>query len=872
VNLILTHDNADFDAVAAQLAAHKLMPDATPITSRRLHRNVRHFLTLYYEALPFVASEDLTRAPVQKAILVDTQTLPTVRGIGKKTAVQIIDHHTPHREFQPDWDVLLDPVGAATTLLIEQLQEQTLRLTPIEATLMLLGIYEDTGSLTYGTTTARDAHAAAWLLEQNASLDIVREFLNHPLTADQQALYDRLIETAEGHEIAGYHVIIATAEAPDIVEEIATVAHRLRNMLEPAALFMLVKLKSHIQLVARSTTDAINVGEIARKLGGGGHSRAAAAIVKSASLGEARQNMLALLPDQIAPGLTVADLMSHGVKTLPSSTPAREAEARMRRYGYEGFPVVDRGKLVGLLARREIDRAMSHGLDNVPISQLMTPGSVTIQSGETIHALQQVMMRSGWGQIPVADESGKLLGVVTRTDLIKHMGQTSRPLSRQAEIIQRLEQSLHPLLYAIAIEAGRAAQSLGSKVHIVGGVVRDLLLGYPITDFDFVVEGNAIALTQVLHDRFGGAMRSHKRFGTSKWLLDGSDWESIAQHLNIPASSRDSLPAHIDFVTARTEFYHAPTALPQIEPSSIKHDLHRRDFTINTLAIRLDPPATGSLLDYYGGESDLREGRIRALHSLSFVDDPTRILRAVRLEQRFNFQIEERTAELLRQAVPLLERVSGDRIRHEIELILDEERPEKSFHRLDDLGILSTLHPDLHSNSTLEQEFTALRGLLAAPAWPELSSLDSELSYFALLTLPLKWEKTLVLCDRLRVQRHTLSMLETTHSLAAGLESLEHAERGSQIAQVLEPADDDVLATLWAAASPVARSAIETYAVRLRHIHPHTDGTALRLMGLRPGPQFGRILRGLRMAWLDGAVTDQDQEQALLAKLISEDT
>jgi tRNA nucleotidyltransferase (CCA-adding enzyme) len=873
MELILTHENADFDALASQLAAHKLMPGALPVLPNRLNRNVRHFMALYRDELPFFEIKDLPRELVTRVIVVDTQSIQTVRGMSDATSVIVIDHHSRRDWLDPSWQVTLEAIGATTTLLTERLREQAVMLTPIEATLLLLGIYEDTGALTYDATTPRDAYAAAWLLENGALLDVVSDFLHYPLAEDQRRLYDRLLENARSYTIEGYPVVIASASAHDVVEEVATLAHKLRDLLDPAALFLLVDLGQHIQLVARSTDEAIDVGEVAEHFGGGGHGRAAAAIIRGMKLHEAQDALLALLPRLIRPALTVADLMSHGVKTLPPHARAREAAEWMRRYGYEGFPIVKDGRVIGLLTRRAVDRALDHGLTGVRVEQLMEAGEVTVRVDDSIATLQQTMMTSGWGQIPVVDGTGKIIGVVTRTDLIKHMGHTASPLSRRAEITRLLERALPPVMMALTREAGRTADEMGLSLYVVGGFVRDLLLGHAGTDIDFVVEGDAIALTHALCERFGGDTRSHRRFGTGKWLLTPAVWEVIAQRLGVPPGDPAILPNHIDFASARTEFYATPTALPEVERSSIKLDLHRRDFTINTLALRLDPSAFGQLIDFYGGEGDLRDGRIRVLHSLSFVDDPTRILRAVRLEQRLGFQIEPRTEQLIGHALSLLDRVSGDRIRHEIELILDEPSPEQALLRLDELGVLQAIHPDLRCNGWVQAAFRALREAVAVPLWPELGqNFDLELPYFALLTYRMTPEALDTLCRRIKVQRRTINELALVQELRSRMDQLSQPLRPSQIDALLAYASDRALVTAWAAApTAVARSQIADYACRLRRIAPFTDGQALIAHGLKPGPHFRSLLAALRAARLDGEITTPEQEEALLQQLLMEE-
>jgi tRNA nucleotidyltransferase (CCA-adding enzyme) len=877
MDLILTHEIAEFDAIAALVAAHKLVPSARPLLPNKVNRNVRRFLTIYGQELPLLKAADLPRGSVSHVLLVDTQHVQTVRGMDDTTTVRVIDHHPIQDELDATWDVTVDEVGATTTLMCEALQESQVVLTRVEATLLLLGIYEDTGSLLYGATTPRDVRAAAWLLEQGASLDVVHEFLHHPLSDDQRAVYERLIEDAESHDVAGFSVVVACAEAPELVAEVSSLAHTLRDLFNPAALVMLVDLGSHVQMVARSTVDAIDVGHLARVFGGGGHGRASAAILRDMTVSESRAAVLRALPGAIQDSVTVAQLMSHGVLTLPPDTRADEAAEFVRRYGYEGYPVVDNGQLVGLLKRRAVDRAIDHGLQGVRVRELMDAGAYTVSPDDSMARVQEVMMSSEWGQVPVVDEAGRILGVVTRTDLIKQWAATSPEGSARPspdDIVRKLEDALPPPLMALVRYTGQVAQEMGLSLYVVGGFVRDLLLDQPNTDVDFVVEGDAIALVKGLSAQLGGDTRSHSRFGTGKWLLSDVVWQRLGEQANRPLpgtlARNGDLPRTIDFVSARTEFYAHPTALPEVERSSIKLDLHRRDFTINTLAMQLDRANEGRLLDFWGGLRDLERQAIRVLHSLSFVDDPTRILRAARLEQRLEFRIEPRTEELIKLALPMLEKLSGDRVRHEFELIFAEQRPEDVLVRLAGIGGLATLHPALRADDWLRSAYAAQRWAVAQPLWPELASLPNlEVPYFALLTRHLDDEELRHVCKRIKVQRKTVEDLSAARDLLELMPFLGEPQRPSALDAALRPFNDRVLLVGWAAApSAPTRQQIAHYARVLRHVHPLHDGEALKELGLQPGPQFGAILRALRAACLDGRVRDEAGERTLIDDLL----
>ena len=280
MQLILTHEQADFDALASLFGASLLDERSLPVLPRRLNRNVRSFLTLYGADFSFVDPRDLPQGRVASVTLVDTQSLITLKGMGAKTTVRVVDHHPLRAGLPTDWDVTIEEIGATTTMLVETMQVQNGHLSSIQATLLLLGIYEDTGSLTYSRTTPRDVRAAAWLLERGARLKIAADFLNPPLSVAQRELYEELLENVQTHHINGHRIVVACGDASQVDEEISTLAHKLRDLLDPDALFVVVSTQDGVRIVARSTSDAIDVSEITAEFGGGGHDRAAAALIR----------------------------------------------------------------------------------------------------------------------------------------------------------------------------------------------------------------------------------------------------------------------------------------------------------------------------------------------------------------------------------------------------------------------------------------------------------------------------------------------------------------------------------------------------------------------------------------------------------------
>lgn len=915
LEVILSHNNTDFDGVAAMLAAARLYPGARPVVAGSLNANVRQFVSRFESQLPFVKPRHLPKGvPLHRVILVDTQRLSEVDNFRERIGdtrpdpppVLILDHHPPDATLPPHVTFDGGNVAATTTLLVPRLQAASVSLTPVEATLLLLGIYEDTGTLTYLNTTPADVRAAAWLLEQGADLALLNEYLEHPLSARQSRLLDQLAQAAQVETIANHPVVIAPTRAPEYVEEISALAHRLRERFEADAIFLLVQVDGQVQAVARSLTPAIDVGAILSRLGGGGHAQAAAGLLRGYDANSARDALLRVLRTATTP-VVAADLMARRPRTIPPDLPIATAFDLLRRYGHEGLPVVDANeRLVGFLTRRDADKVARHGLGDRPASAFMTVDLPTVAPDASLTEVQQVMTDHPVSQVPVVD-GGRLVGVITRTDLLRHLAQPAgQPPGRNLESL--MAKAIPPALLNLIYRASDLAMELGFRLYLVGGSVRDLILAVPNFDLDLVVEGDAITLTQHLAVRYGGRATSHERFGTAKWILGENN--ATPGHKEQPLLSGLTTPLALDFVTARTEFYETPSALPTVEAGSLRQDLYRRDFTINTMAIRLEPDHRGELIDFYGGQRDLEQGLIRVLHSLSFVEDPTRILRAIRLEQRLGFRLEERTETLLRTALELLPKVSGDRLRHELYLILQEAAPERTLRRLRELHILDYLQENVTVDDWLAERFRLARE--SWPAWEKRGleraagkdavsagkfrsyhrdkgrrpSLSAETPpppltpiYIALLCYRLDEATRRGLLNRFNLLGETSRLVEQVVAGRRLLPALSAPQLpASRIYHLLHRQPEEVLFTLWLAGEAAPdqidptrfRPRIEFYLDALRHVRPALNGTDLQALGLRPGPVYTRLLTALLDARLDGQVQSREDELALVQRLLAQ--
>jgi tRNA nucleotidyltransferase (CCA-adding enzyme) len=862
MQIITSHERADMDALASMYAAHLLYPEHQIVLPTNLNRNLRDFLALYCDEMPVMSRRELPRRAIAEVVLVDAQAIAPLRGMDRHTRIRVIDHHRLSEPLADGVTYEIEMLGACTTLLVEKLRERGLALDSLGASLLLMGIYEDTGSLTYGTTTARDAAAVAWLIDSGADLEFIHQFLRQPLSNDQREVLDKLVNHSVIHTVRGRTICIAAIALEHYVDELAGLIHQIMDVYEPDACFVLAEYEGSVQIIARSTTEAIDVAAIADALGGGGHSKASAARVDGEALSAVSARLLSLLDEKVESPALVGELMSTNVHTLTLDMSIRDAAQLMRRYGHEGFPVVEGDRLLGVVTRSDIDRALHHRRGEMSIRSVLHTGALHVRPQDPVDEVQRVMIEHGLGQVPVVDE-GRFVGIVTRTDLIKLFA--PRPQVSRVQEIQRLMHDVLPrALQELLIEARDVANDHGHSLYIVGGFVRDLLLGVPNLDLDLVVEGDAIQMAHALAPRLGGRVRSHSRFGTAKIILDGERPEGV--------------PPALDFVTARTEFYERPSVLPTIERSSIKQDLYRRDFTINTLAICLDRDRYGELLDFYGGEADLHQKQIRVLHSLSFVEDPTRILRAVRFEQRLGFTIESRTAELIDDALDLIDHVTGERLRHEILLILDEERPELALHRLERMGVLERIHPSLRFGSDKVELFARLRRRLreedsasgegepqeAANHTPEL-----RLCYLALLTCSMDRTELDSFAERLRIRAEQTQFLHEVTRLRESMSELQATVMlPSSIYRWLHPFSREARFVLSVLSdSELVRQRLEIYQERLANVSPQIDGHFLRSLDVAPGPIYGEILDRVRDALLDEQITSLAEERELAKSL-----
>jgi len=403
-----------------------------------------------------------------------------------------------------------------------------------------------------------------------------------------------------------------------------------------------------------------------------------------------------------------------------------------------------------------------------------------------------------------------------------------------------MEQYLPRQFLELVKDISEQAAEHGQRVYLVGGVVRDMLLGYPNFDIDLVVEGDAIKLAQQVVETNQARLLAHRRFGTAKLKYDNFT---------------------LDLATARKETYTRPGALPTVIPGTLKDDLARRDFSINAMAISLTSNDYGELVDPCHGESDLEHCLIRILHPESFSDDATRILRGVCYEQRFGFEFEAETARLLKRDIPMLDSISGDRIRHELEHIFEEKRPELVIKRLGELGVLHRIGPSLKNDGLLAEKFDRARRLKKTAQLPSL--------YFCLLIYSLSEKEIEQFLDRLNIPAKLSRTIRDTLRLKARLPLLDKPSlKPSEIYFLLQEYENlAIQANTIASESATIHRHLQLFLEELRYVRTSIDGEELKRLGISAGPEMGKVLRILHKAKLDGEVRTRADEKTLALSL-----
>ena len=884
MDLILCHQTADFDALGAAVGLSRLKVGSKIVLTGGAHPTVKDFLALHRDELALIEQRSVNPKQISSLTIVDNQWRGRLGKAGEwldlpqLKSITVYDHHTQGTSDIVATEIQIESIGATTTLIVEKLQLTSIQLTPIEATVMALGIHVDTGSLRFDHSTPRDAYALAWLMEKGANVKIISEYAEPGFSPQLQHLFSEALEHLDTKVVQGYRISSVLLTTENFIPGLSSLAERLLELSESDALLCGHSYTKgnggRLTVIARSRIEGLNLYQLLAPYEGGGHAQAACVSFRDVNPEIRLETLKKELISQIPKAPTARDLMSSPVRTIRPQTTIEQAQRILLRYGHSGLLVVDESdRLVGIISRRDLDLALHHGFSHAPVKGYMTRNPRTIAPDTTLPEIESLMVTYNLGRLPVV-AAEQLIGIVTRTDILRQIHHNRAVISNSfgqkvpliSSLLPSLRLSLYPSIWQFLEKSAALAQKKGWHLYLVGGAVRDLLLAETkanlfLQDIDLVVDGfdltagvgAGVELAKCLLGVYPQARLSvHGEFQTAALV-----WHQDSQLQSLS----------VDIATARTEFYPYPAANPEVEAGSIRQDLYRRDFTINALAVRLTSPKEGELMDFFGGVLDLRSRQIRVLHANSFIEDPTRIYRAVRFAVRLDFTIEPLTKEYIRYAIAsgVYERLRLEnqptpalttRLKMELNYILQAHYWQQALGLLADLGALLCLHADLVLDGVLWWQLRYIS------RWLKYLDAEEKLEHWLMRLEVLI--ASLAVSERAKVAK-SLQLPKTSIERLQELDKIEETiqERLGLMGKISEKVfflrayTLPSLILIAARSDKTIRRVLWEYITIWSKIKAPLNGNDLQAMGYRAGPEYKIILDGLLKATLDGEVGDR---------------
>lgn len=872
--LITSHLNTDFDSLASMIAVQKLYPEAVICPPGSMSRKVRDFMSRHGHqwATKILKPKKVPIDEVTLMIVVDTRSRqrigPFAALAGRQDVeVRIFDHHPSTNDDIPTEYLNYEPIGAATTIILEQLLTERKEITPEEATLFALGIYDDTGALTYDITTERDIAAISYLRELGADMSGILSQVETNMSSDDKNLLDTLAENTREIYINGAKVDLTWAETEEYVQGLSLFVNKLKEYSDSHVTIAVVNNGGKkINIIARSVEGVLNVKDFLAPYGGSGHYQAGSATITDRELPELLQEIEERLAGAIKPMLKVMDIMTSPVIAVAPDARVDEGYRTMLRFGLKSLPVAnENGEVVGMMTRKDLDKAHLHGLDRAKISDFMTQGIISLPAQASIDEAHRMMATYGFEKMPVLDNKGKLIGTLSRATLLRALYRSGlffyEDNSRDStgflwieNVAGLMENSFSLKTLSLLRRVGAKAQELDMKAYLVGGTVRDILMGVHNMDIDISVEGDAEKLV-TSWDEPGCRATLHGRYKTG--TITFPDGEKV------------------DVATARREFYEYAAAAPVVQNSSLKQDLSRRDFTVNAMSISLSETDWGTLTDNFGGRADLKDKLLKILHNLSFVEDPSRVLRGVRLEQRLNMSFEDNTMRLLKSAVRggLLECLSTTRVRAELELISKEACFRKIVTRMCELGIWEALFPGMKVTESVDHRLHVMEHFMQQTKKHAIDFKGMEwLISMAVVFSEAKYDVKFSAMDRMNLNPNEREQLTKCFQQWPNVEKFCSSRRNTKNSEAYLFFKDygaiPLLYWLTCLRTPESRRLIIEHLEFWVNAKGDYTGKDLQAMGLK-GKDIGETLNDIKLAIIDGKIKNHDDEIKFVQEKIS---
>lgn len=823
MQVVLLQEGADLDALSSAYGLTLLNSRLKIVLPNSLSSSVIRAIDEFKDSFKgkIIKKNQLDWSKVKRLYLTDSHNIPKYF----TGEIIIYDHHEiPQISESGNIKLYIHNTGAATTIVVEALKKRKRKLSVEDATILALGIYEDTGSFKFSSTTKRDIKSLEYLLNFGINFNKLRKVLEQGFDQEDIYILDNLLKNISSVKISDKTIGI-TYFSDRYSKDISGLLKYLKDFESFHAFFAVIGQKNKVSIIGRSKDKSINVSSILSLFDGGGHWYAASAKVKGFSVREVYDILKFIISER---KLKVIDFLEKDIPVLN----IEDKISRCRELPH--FPIYivvdDKQKYYGVITDRTVRDLLKHGFYSEKVYNY-TQDVITVSSDMYIFQLLKILKTTDQEIFPVVD-GGKLSGIITRNLILKKLFSEQAKIyleikPKRRNIIHLIERSFPDYLLSELHFIGKISKDFGFRTFLVGGVVRDIVMRRENLDIDLLVEGDAILLLREYAKEKGYSYFFYPEFLTGYVKTDSG--------------------LKIDFATARREIYDYPGAYPRVEKATVEEDLVRRDFTINTMIAEITEGNFGLLFDYFGGLRDIKEKRIRILHPVSFIEDPIRILRAVRFAGRFDFKLQKDTEILLKNAVrnSLLSYASPGRIKLELELTFNEEKVLQILKLMEKYSILYSifdiekLTPEIISKLQKIKDMTVI--------FREIFSFEPSKTFLYILTLlsvkPI--EEAYILLKNYHFDREA-RYIEIVHRYVSLLKDKENL---NTYIDLLKENKDILSATVILSDDDISAKIIDMYK---KYKNPLITGRDLISLGLKPSSTFKNILEEINYGYLTG--------------------
>ncbi len=860
MQVVFLEKGADLDALSSAYGITLLYPETRILLPDNVSETVKVVLKRFKEKFKEKIVDKNSLKKIEKIFIVDSHNIEHVLKklssyLEDKISIEIFDHHQIlEKDYLPkEAAIHIKLYGSATTVVVEEIVKRNIPVDKDDATILALGIYEDTGSFTYKITTPEDLHFTAFLLKKGANLSIIREILEKRITDKQLRILDQLTENIHYIFSKNRKVAISTAYCLEYIPDISSVLSMIKVFEDVDAFFVIINTKGKITVIGRSKVEDINVGRILMNLGGGGHPYAASATVKGFTTAEVKSILENLILSNLYRDILVKEIMDQNISIYSLDTQVKDVKGEDLEKPVL-FLVDKEKKFQGIVLSKVIREALRHNIKNVKLEDFIINDIYVFSPETTVGEIEHYIETTSQDIFPIV-EKGYPLGMVTKNQIIIVLH--GQPFFSEKDIFisrkrvkpkylnfkNKLERFFPKELIQELKNIGKLAKELGFRAYIVGGVVRDIVLGKKNLDIDIIVEGDAPILAKEYARKNNLKVHTFEEFMTAQITLKSG--------------------LKIDFATARREIYEYPGAYPKVEKATLKEDLYRRDFTINTLAIEITEDNFGILIDFFNGLRDIKDKMIRILHQLSFVEDPIRVLRALRFAGRLGFRLGKHTEKLLKLAVEeeLLKVAPTGRINLELVYTFNEEKVVEIILLMNQYKVLNQLIPEFYFDAKREELITRLRDTIISFEMFFQKKVDRVSNYLLSLMYHLPLDISYLVLDKYHFQQ-SKKFFEEFFEKRTIFKQI--PTKNSHLYEKIKNINRDLLVFFCSYLDIETSERIITILKKEEEKKLVISGKDLQELGLKPSPIYKEIIEDVFKKYLDNEIKSKKEAVAYI--------